>query len=129
MRPLMAQPSPVEQVYHEILSEIVAGRLPEHARLIQDEMARDLGVSRHPVQQALLLLRNQGFVRDAARAAGWRLLRWISNSSGTFTRYARSLKGLRPVLPPAAAQIERQGRDPSSSKRAEGPSVSFRFPS
>jgi len=43
VRPLMAQPSPVEQVYHEILSEIVAGRLPEYARLIQDEMARDLG--------------------------------------------------------------------------------------
>jgi DNA-binding GntR family transcriptional regulator len=65
VRPLTAQPSLVEQVYQEILSEIVAGRLQEHARLIQDEVARDLGVSRHPVQQALLLLRNQGFVRDA----------------------------------------------------------------
>ncbi|HTO66967.1 MAG TPA: GntR family transcriptional regulator [Bradyrhizobium sp.] len=66
MRTLAVQPSLVEQVYQEILSEIVAGRLPEHARLIQDEMARDLGVSRHPVQQALLLLRSQGFVRDAS---------------------------------------------------------------
>ena len=65
MRPLATQPSLVEQVYQEILSEIVAGRLPEHARLIQDDVARDLGVSRHPVQQAFLLLRKQGLVRDA----------------------------------------------------------------
>ena len=43
---------------------MVSGRLSEQARLIQDELARDLGVSRHPVQQALLLLRQQGFVRE-----------------------------------------------------------------
>jgi len=54
-----------EQVYQEILSEIATGRLPERTRLIQDDLARDLGVSRQPVQQALLLLRNHGFVRDA----------------------------------------------------------------
>lgn len=65
MRQLTTQPSLAEQVYREILSEIVSGRLPEQARLIQDELARDLGVSRHPVQQALLLLRKQGFVREA----------------------------------------------------------------
>jgi len=65
VRQLTTQPSLAEQVYQEILSEIVSGRLPEQARLIQDELARDLGVSRHPVQQALLLLRKQGFVREA----------------------------------------------------------------
>lgn len=65
MRTLTSQPSLAEQVYQEILSEIVSGRLAEQARLIQDELARDLGVSRHPVQQALLLLHRQGFVRDA----------------------------------------------------------------
>jgi DNA-binding GntR family transcriptional regulator len=65
VQPLKAQPNLADQVYQEILSEIVAGRLPEFARLIQDELARELRVSRHPVQQALLLLRNQGFVRDA----------------------------------------------------------------
>lgn len=65
MRTLTVQPSLAEQVYREMLSEIVSGRLPERARLIQDELARDLGVSRHPVQHALALLRTQGFVRDA----------------------------------------------------------------
>jgi DNA-binding GntR family transcriptional regulator len=65
VRTLTLQPSLADQVYQEVLSEIVSGRLPEQARLIQDELARDLGVSRHPVQQALLLLHKQGFVRDA----------------------------------------------------------------
>ncbi len=65
MRPLSVQPSLAEQVTEQILSEIIAGRLSENARLIQDELAKSLGVSRQPVQQALLLLRNQGFLRDA----------------------------------------------------------------
>ncbi|CAL75581.1 putative transcriptional regulatory protein, GntR family [Bradyrhizobium sp. ORS 278] len=63
--PLKTQPNLTERVYQQILSDIVEGELPESARLIQDDLARDLGVSRQPVQQALLLLRNQGFVRDA----------------------------------------------------------------
>jgi len=57
----------VEQVYEAILSEITDGRLPPNARLIQDELAATYGVSRQPVQQALLLLRNHGLVRDAPR--------------------------------------------------------------
>lgn len=65
MRPLTLQPSLTEQVYEQILSEIVSGRLAEKPRLIQDDLAKTLGVSRQPVQQALLLLRNQGFLRDA----------------------------------------------------------------
>lgn len=65
MRPLTTQPSLTEQVYEQILSEIIAGRLAHNPRLIQEDLARTLGVSRQPVQQALLLLRNQGFLRDA----------------------------------------------------------------
>lgn len=66
VKPLASQPSLTEQVYEEILSEIVAGRLKDNPRLIQDDLARTLGVSRQPVQQALLLLRNQGLLRDAS---------------------------------------------------------------
>lgn len=65
MRPLANQPSLTEQVYEEILSEIIAGRLRDNPRLIQDDLAKTLGVSRQPVQQALMLLRNQGLLRDA----------------------------------------------------------------
>ena len=59
------QPTLVEQVVNAIVSEIVDGELPSNSRLIQDELARAYGVSRQPVQQALLLLRDRGLVREA----------------------------------------------------------------
>jgi len=66
MKILEAQPKLVEQVHGAILSEISSGRLQPGMRIIQEQIAQDLGVSRQPVQQALLLLRNQGVLRDAA---------------------------------------------------------------
>ena len=65
MSQLQTQPTLVEQVVNAIVSEIVDGELPANARLIQDELARAYGVSRQPVQQALLLLRDRGLVREA----------------------------------------------------------------
>ena len=67
MRPLAPQLSLVEQAYEAILSAISDGRLTPNARLIQDELAESLGVSRQPVGQALLLLRRHGLVRDAPK--------------------------------------------------------------
>ncbi|MGH1574901.1 GntR family transcriptional regulator [Methylobacterium sp. P31] len=60
-------PSLVEQVYERILSEICEGILAPNARLIQDELAAAYEVSRQPVQQALMLLRERGFVADAPK--------------------------------------------------------------
>ena len=65
MKMLSAQPKLVEQVQDAILAEIAAGRLPPGARIIQEQIAQELGVSRQPVQQALLVLRNLGVLRDA----------------------------------------------------------------
>lgn len=65
MKILELQPKLVEQVHDAILSEITEGRLQPGARIIQEQIAHELGVSRQPVQQALLLLRNQGVLRDA----------------------------------------------------------------
>jgi len=62
---VQTQPTLVEQVVNAIVSEIVDGELPSNSRLIQDELARAYGVSRQPVQQALLLLRDRGLVREA----------------------------------------------------------------
>ena len=67
MRALAPQLTLVEQAYEAILSAISDGRLPPRARLIQDELAETLGVSRQPVGQALLLLRKHGLVREAPR--------------------------------------------------------------
>ena len=65
MKIIEAQPKLVEQVHGAILAEIAEGKLLPGARIIQEQIAQDLGVSRQPVQQALLLLRNQGVLRDA----------------------------------------------------------------
>jgi|KBSMisStandDraft_5_1062788.scaffolds.fasta_scaffold16407_2 DNA-binding GntR family transcriptional regulator len=65
MRVLAAQPKLVEQVHEAIVSEISSGKLKPGERIIQEQIAQVLGVSRQPVQQALLLLRNQGVLRDA----------------------------------------------------------------
>lgn len=65
MKVLATQPKLVEQVHEAIISEISAGKLKPGERIIQEQIAQLLGVSRQPVQQALLLLRNQGVLRDA----------------------------------------------------------------
>jgi len=65
VRTLASQPTLVEQVYQAILAEISAGKFSSQSRLIQEEIAGALGVSRQPVQQALLLLRSHGLLRDA----------------------------------------------------------------
>ena len=65
MRILASQPNLVEQVSQAVLDEITNGQLAPGARIIQEQIAQALGVSRQPVQQALLLLRNQGVLRDA----------------------------------------------------------------
>jgi len=67
MKILAVQPKLVEQVHEAIVSEISAGKLKPGERIIQEQIAQVLGVSRQPVQQALLLLRNQGVLRDAPK--------------------------------------------------------------
>lgn len=65
MKALTTQPNLVEQVRDAILDEISSGQLGPGERIIQEQIAQALGVSRQPVQQALLLLRNQGVLQDA----------------------------------------------------------------
>lgn len=65
MKLLETKPKLVERVHKAILTEIATGKLPAGARIIQEQIAKKLGVSRQPVQQALLLLRNQGVLHDA----------------------------------------------------------------
>ncbi|MGC5779546.1 GntR family transcriptional regulator [Methylobacterium sp. NFXW15] len=60
-------PSLVDQVYERILDEICDGTLQPNSRLIQDDLAEVYDVSRQPVQQAIMLLRERGFVTDAPK--------------------------------------------------------------
>src|SRR5512141_486015 len=65
MKTLSTQPNLVEQVRDAILEEIASGAFAPGDRVIQEQIAKALGVSRQPVQQALVLLRRQGMLVEA----------------------------------------------------------------
>ncbi len=65
MKALSPAPNLVEQVRDAILAEIASGALAPGDRIIQEQIARTLGVSRQPVQHALGLLRDLGVLCDA----------------------------------------------------------------
>jgi DNA-binding GntR family transcriptional regulator len=64
---LTPQPSLVEQAYEALLGEIADGTLAPETHLVQEVLAARYGVSRQPIQQALLLLKADGIVEDAGR--------------------------------------------------------------
>jgi DNA-binding GntR family transcriptional regulator len=57
----------VDQAYDVILDAICSGTLKPGERLTQESVARRLNVSRQPIHNALLVLKSQGFVREAGR--------------------------------------------------------------
>lgn len=64
---IASTPDLTEQVYQQLLHAICDGQLAPGARLTQEELAANLGVSRQPVLQALRLLKQDGLVSDAGR--------------------------------------------------------------
>jgi DNA-binding GntR family transcriptional regulator len=111
MQRLQPQPSLVDQVYEAILSEISSGKFGRDARLIQEELAESLGVSRQPVQQALLLLRNHGILRDAP---GRGLM--VAPLESEFVRNLYEVRGVLDGL--ASGKAAERGHD---AAREEGP--------
>ena len=65
MKPLVNAPSRTEQVYHAIRESICDCSLEPGMHLVQEDLAGTLGVSRQPVQQAMLLLKNDGLVVES----------------------------------------------------------------
>ena len=111
MRSLPHQPTLVDQVYEAILSEISAGKYGPDNRLIQEELAEALGVSRQPVQQALLILRSQGLLRDAP---GRGLM--VAPLDAEHVRNVYEIRGMIDGL--ASAKAAERGRE---AARREGP--------
>ena len=60
-----SSPDLVDQVYRSVLDAISDGSMPPGSRVMQEEIAEQLAVSRQPVLQALRLLKKDGFVLDA----------------------------------------------------------------
>ncbi|MDP3797108.1 MAG: GntR family transcriptional regulator [Polaromonas sp.] len=58
-------PDLVDQVYRSLLDAISEGSLAPGSRVMQEDIAERLAVSRQPVLQALRLLKKDGFVMDA----------------------------------------------------------------
>lgn len=67
MAELPQKASRTEQVFEAIVDDICTGRLTPGVPLRQELLAERFNVSRQPVQQALLLLKNQGLVREFGR--------------------------------------------------------------
>jgi DNA-binding GntR family transcriptional regulator len=62
---LQSEQSLVERTYEVLLDAICDGKLTPGARLTQEQLATLLGVSRQPITHALVLLKQQGFAREA----------------------------------------------------------------
>lgn len=70
---LHSTPDLVERVYDALLNGICTGDLAPGERFTQEQLAERLGVSRQPVLQALLLLRQQGLMVDTENRRGIRV--------------------------------------------------------
>ncbi|MBC7938311.1 MAG: GntR family transcriptional regulator, partial [Chitinophagaceae bacterium] len=62
---LQLVPNLVDRVYQALVDAISSGTLASGTRLLQDDIAAKLAVSRQPVLQALRLLKSEGLVLDA----------------------------------------------------------------
>lgn len=51
-----------EKIVLEIKNAILSGEIPPHTVLVQEQIAQDLGVSRMPVREALLVLERDNFI-------------------------------------------------------------------
>ena len=64
---IQTAPALAEQVYQTILDDICSGRLVPGTHLKQEHLAEALGVSRQPVQQAMVLLKADGLVEEVGK--------------------------------------------------------------
>ena len=107
---LAASPTMVEQVYRAILDAICDGRLEPGERLTQESVARKLAVSRQPVGQALMLLRQQKFVSEAGRRG-----LMVAPLDREFMRWIYELRlGIEPLAAALAA------RNATAAQRDQG---------
>ena len=67
MRPFAPEPDLPERIHDAVLDAICSGELRSGARITQEELAQQFGVSRQPVLQAMMMLRRGGFLIDAGR--------------------------------------------------------------
>jgi DNA-binding GntR family transcriptional regulator len=90
-RPLRAE------VLDELRARIIAGVYPQGARLLEEEVAAELAVSRNPVREALQALAGEGFVEIEPRR-GARVSTLTARRTDDLFAVRRSLEGLVAAL-------------------------------
>jgi DNA-binding GntR family transcriptional regulator len=85
---------------------ILAGHFPPGERLVEAEIARQLGISRGPVREALAKLREEALVRDVPRI-GWFVSELTAND-------IREIYELRSAIEARAAGLIIQRDDPAA---------------
>ena len=91
---LAQSPALVEQTYRALLAAIVSGELAAGERYTQEGLAQQLGVSRQPILQALLLLRRQGLIKDEPGRRGIEVVAL----TGAFVQQLYSVRGALDAL-------------------------------
>jgi DNA-binding GntR family transcriptional regulator len=104
--------SPVSQIVYETIREAICdGVMPPDTRVVEDEVARRLGVSRQPVHQALRQLRREGFLIESGKRG--------LVVAPIDTEFARQLYELRAALDSAAAIAAARNVLPADRARGE----------
>lgn len=105
MKPRVATAPPLaEQVYEFIIDDICRGVIGGGEQLRQEAIAARYGVSRQPVQQAFVLLKRHGLVREA----GKRGLEVVPMDAG----YVNHLYDMRELLDVHAVRLSAAGAGP-----------------
>lgn len=86
-----------EQVYQHITSLIISGELGPNQKIDEDKICEELGVSRTPVREALLLLENEGVLLKAPRK-GFSLKTLDQKQVGELYHIIGTLEGLAASL-------------------------------
>jgi DNA-binding GntR family transcriptional regulator len=98
VEPIQRSPSRLaDEAYERLVDALVQGRVGPGDRLIQDRLAEDLDVSRTPVRDALLRLKEEGVIEPAGRR-GY-VVRRLSD------RDVRDLYGARDAVEGHAAAV------------------------
>ncbi|MCC5624622.1 GntR family transcriptional regulator [Nostoc sp. CHAB 5715] len=127
MTPLQSSPNLIQQVHDRILSAIIDHTLPPGARIRQQELAEQLGVSRQPVSHALHLLHRQGLVVESGRK-GFQVTPVDAAGVRQLYEVRSALDGLAARLAAGRVDADAAGRAALEAALAGGDVVTARTP-
>lgn len=94
---LLEHPSLHERVYDEIKKSVIKGEIPPGSKIIEENIARTLGVSRTPIREALKRLAQEGLVEITPRKGAFVIQ--------LFRRVVKEILEIREALEGMAARL------------------------